>query len=146
MAKIITLGTGWPVPNPERCGTSQIIEVDGEILLFDCGNGATLQLVKTGIDPTRIKRLFITHMHYDHIADYAYLILSTWLCGRTTPIEVYAPVGFQRVSKSLINEVLKIHIESSISPRLPEFSSVKIYEMKKEAVVKNDKWKIFFYK
>jgi ribonuclease BN (tRNA processing enzyme) len=49
--KIIFLGTGWPVPNPDRVGSSQLLEIAGRYYLIDCGNNATTQMVRAGVNP-----------------------------------------------------------------------------------------------
>ena len=58
MAKVHMLGTGTPTPTPFRFGSSHVLEVAGEYLMFDCGPAATHKLVKAGLWPTQVDYLF----------------------------------------------------------------------------------------
>ena len=81
MALALTLlGTGSPAPLIHRAGSSYLVELAGEKLLFDCGPGAVRRLLEFGVAPTAISGLFLTHLHYDHCVDYAYFNL---LCAGT---------------------------------------------------------------
>ena len=59
------------MPDPERHHSSILITVRDRHYLFDCGHGATRQLVRAGIDPVGVDVVFLSHLHYDHIADVA---------------------------------------------------------------------------
>ncbi len=78
MAKIYLLGTGTPTPTPVRFGSSYVMEVGGEYLMFDCGPAATLKLVQAGLWPTQIDYLFFSHHHFDHDIDYPCFLLCRW--------------------------------------------------------------------
>ena len=71
MAKIYLLGTGTPTPTPTRFGSSHVIKVSDEYLMFDCGPAATHKLVKAGLWPTQIDYLFFSHHHFDHVLTYS---------------------------------------------------------------------------
>ena len=60
MPRIHVLGTGTPTPTPDRFGTAFVVDVDGELIMFDCGPSATHKLVKAGLWPTEIDNLFST--------------------------------------------------------------------------------------
>src|SRR5437763_11150390 len=68
--KVTLLGTGTPIPNPDRFGPSTLVEAGNQKLLFDAGRGATIRLrqilVQRGPIMTKIDTLFITHYHSDH--------------------------------------------------------------------------------
>jgi ribonuclease BN (tRNA processing enzyme) len=66
--RLILTGTGTPHPCLHRAGPSQIVEVAGQRLLFDCGEGTIHQLLRAGVQPQEIQDLFLTHLHLDHIA------------------------------------------------------------------------------
>lgn len=91
--RLALLGTGSAVPDPVRGNPSQAVLVDGEALLFDCGERTTVNLVRAGIDPLAVDRLFFTHLHWDHIADFGYFMLSTWNCGRRRELPIAGPAG-----------------------------------------------------
>jgi ribonuclease Z len=61
------------------------------MLLFDCGEGTQLQLRKAGLRHGRLSRIFITHMHGDHVIGIMGLLMTMELSGRERPIELYGP-------------------------------------------------------
>lgn len=90
--KIVLLGTGGgPRPTSTRFPTSQAILVDGKLIVVDCGNGVTKQLVHAGLSPRDLDTLLVTHHHVDHSADLGYLPLASWIEGRTEEINIYGP-------------------------------------------------------
>jgi ribonuclease Z len=91
--RLALLGTGSAVPDPVRGNPSQAVLVDGEILLFDCGERTTVNLVRAGINPMDVDRLFFTHLHWDHVTDFGYFMLTTWNCGRRRELPIVGPAG-----------------------------------------------------
>jgi ribonuclease Z len=103
--EVILLGTsGGGLLVPDRHLMSAVVIVGGEPLLFDCGEGATRQLVKANISPQRVDHLFFTHYHLDHITDYAYFVFVTWLEGRDESLKVYGPPEIRRITDLLFGE------------------------------------------
>src|SRR5262249_20830255 len=99
--KVVLLGTGTPVPDPDRSGPATVIAVDDRAYLIDFGPGvvrraeaAALKGVSS-VEPGNLKVAFVTHLHSDHTAGYSDLILTGWTSGRTAPLEVYGPPGLQ---------------------------------------------------
>src|SRR3989304_2314400 len=90
--KITLLGTGSPPPSLERAGPSQILEIDGQRILVDCGPGTTYQLLKAGIHLAQVKQLFFTHHHMDHNVDFPYFLIASWGLGRRS-LGVFGPRG-----------------------------------------------------
>jgi ribonuclease Z len=93
--KVILLGTGMgPRVNVQQFGASTLVEAGGVRLLFDCGRGATLRLAQVGVPIGSISRLFLTHLHSDHVIQISDLLLTGWAGGgRAIPLEVWGPVG-----------------------------------------------------
>jgi len=89
--QVILLGTGAALPTPERCTSATAVLYEGEMLLFDCGEGTQLQLRKAGLRHGRLSRIFITHMHGDHVIGIMGLLMTMELSGREHPIELYGP-------------------------------------------------------
>jgi ribonuclease Z len=85
--------------------------VDDEILLFDCGERTTVNLVRAGINPLDVDRLFFTHLHWDHIADFGYLMLSTWNCGRRRELPIAGPAGTRAMVEASIFGVHATDVE-----------------------------------
>lgn len=77
--KLTLLGTGSPNANPQRRGSSQVIESGGELILIDCGATVAHRLVEAGYARRPIRQLAITHLHADHITGLADLLWAGWV-------------------------------------------------------------------
>jgi ribonuclease BN (tRNA processing enzyme) len=94
---LVLLGTaGGPPPSVSRFGMSTALVVNGNAYLIDCGRGAVSQYVRAGLDPLRIKGIFVTHLHVDHTADYFnFAVLAGYsvfnATGSMPSIGVYGP-------------------------------------------------------
>jgi ribonuclease Z len=75
---VTLLGTGTPVPIAERFGPSTLVEAGPEKLLFDCGRGCPIRLTQKNV-PLRDVKLFLTHLHSDHLNGIPDLWLTGWL-------------------------------------------------------------------
>ena len=83
-----------PRVNLQQFGASTLIEAGNLRLLFDCGRGATLRLAQVGVPIGSISRLFLTHLHSDHVIQISDLLLTGWAGGgRTIPLEIWGPDG-----------------------------------------------------
>ncbi len=90
--RVILLGTGAAAPDPERGGSAILISLGEHHYLFDCGPGATRQLVKAQVSPAEVGTVFLSHLHFDHIADFPYFLLTGWILDRArAPIVVGPP-------------------------------------------------------
>jgi len=90
--RVIMLGTGAALVDPDRNHSSILITVAGHHYLFDCGHGATHQLVRAGVDPVDVEVIALSHLHFDHIADFPYFLISTWIFGRqAAPVLIGPP-------------------------------------------------------
>lgn len=111
--KIVMLGTGTPIPDPDRMGPSLAIIVDSVPYFFDAGTGVVRRAAAAqragvgGLTMPALQRLFITHLHSDHTLGLADLIFTPWVQGRRVPLEVYGPPGTQR----LVNGILDGNVE-----------------------------------
>jgi ribonuclease Z len=90
MLRITFIGTGGSTPTPNRNPSAIAVNREGELLLFDCGEGAQQQMMraKTGM---KIKAIFITHFHADHVLGIPGLLQTMALQGREMPLEIYGP-------------------------------------------------------
>jgi ribonuclease Z len=94
--KVIILGSGGGPPvNLQRFGISILVEAGNEKLLFDCGRGVAFRLAESGIRLGEIDKVFLTHLHSDHIISVPDLLLAGWGVdhGRTTPFRIWGPAG-----------------------------------------------------
>jgi len=106
MSLLYLLGTGTPTPTKLRFGTSHVLQLDNDYLMFDCGPATTHKLVKAGLFPTQVDYLFFTHHHFDHNADYPCFLLSRWdqSTGREGRLQVYGPPPTKWITGRLIGE------------------------------------------
>jgi len=107
--QVVLLGTGTPLPDPERFGPSTAIVVNGTPYLVDLGTGvvrrAAAARIKgvTALEPTNVKIGFLTHLHSDHTLGFADVLLTPWVMGRKEPFEVYGPQGTQAMAERILN-------------------------------------------
>jgi ribonuclease BN (tRNA processing enzyme) len=105
--QIVLLGTGTPNADPERSGPSVAIVVDDSPYLIDFGPGvvrrasAAHQAGIAGLAVERLNRAFLTHLHSDHTAGYADLLLTPWVLERIEPLHVYGPGGIKRMTEHI---------------------------------------------
>lgn len=91
-SRLILLGTGGgPTPKPNRAAPSQVIVINGDAYVIDCGNGVARQMVLAGIPVSSLRNIFITHQHSDHNADYGNLIWLSWATTLATKVRTYGP-------------------------------------------------------
>lgn len=96
--KLKFLGTGAGVPAKERNVSSMALHLmnkAGDIWLFDCGEGTQQQILHTSIKLRRVERIFITHLHGDHIYGLPGLLGSRSFQGGESPLTVYGPKGIK---------------------------------------------------
>lgn len=79
MIEVTLLGTGSPIPDPDRAGPSTLVRAGGQTLLIDCGRGAQMRLAAAGSSAGALSALLLTHLHSDHIADLGDLIITRWI-------------------------------------------------------------------
>ena len=82
------LCTGTPAPDMAHWGSSFLVGIGGEWLMFDCGHAANYMLHKAGFQSTQVDRLFFTHHHSDHDADYPSFLLTRF--DITLPVEIWS--------------------------------------------------------
>ncbi len=101
--RLTLLGTGTPTIQLHRGGASYLVRLGEQQLLFDCGPFAVHRLLEAGSGPTEITSLFLTHLHYDHAADYGHLVLNRWDegAGQVAELDVYGPEPIEQMSASL---------------------------------------------
>jgi ribonuclease Z len=120
---VTLLGTGMPVPSPDRFGNSTLIEAGGQRLVFDMGRGVTIRLWQKQIPLGSIDAHFLTHLHSDHINGLSDLWLSGWIQtafgGRKKPFTIYGPTGTEKMMANLweaFSEDRRIRIEDEKNP------------------------------
>ena len=93
--KLVLLGTSSAVPTLTRGLSATALVRDGDVFLFDCGEGTQLQIMRSTIRRSRIHSIFIGHLHGDHLYGIAGLISTMHLDGRDEPLNVFGPEGLR---------------------------------------------------
>ena len=147
------LGTGTPVPDPDRSGPATAIVVDDSAYLVDFGPGvvrrskaAVLERHIAALEPANLKVAFVTHLHSDHTAGYPDLILTGWTAGRRTPLEVYGPKGLQSMTEHIL-QAYRIDIETRTNPEgdqrgNPDAWKVNAHEIKSGVIYRDPKVRV----
>src|SRR5690606_37538621 len=105
--QLLFLGTGAGMPSKQRNTSSlalKLLEERGTIWLFDVGEATQHQILHTTLKPRKIEKIFITHLHGDHIFGLPGLLGSRSFQGSDQPLEIYGPKGI----KEFVESVLKI--------------------------------------
>jgi len=107
--RVIFLGTSGSIPTPRRGAPAVAVVREGEILLLDCGEGTQQRMFAARLGFSRPMRVFITHLHGDHVLGLPGLLQTMSLLGRERPLRVYGPRGireFLEAFTSILGEPL----------------------------------------
>lgn len=106
MGQTVLIGCGTAVPRSEQFGTSYLVRIGNDHLLFDCEPATTYQLVESGYLPTQVNYFFFTHHHIDHNVDYPCFIITRWDqgAGKIPDLQVFCPTPTERITHLLIGE------------------------------------------
>ena len=102
MAFTVTiLGNSSAKPTPYAHPSAQVVNLNEQYYLVDAGEGVQQQLIRRGINPLRLRAVFISHLHGDHCFGLFPLIATLGLEGKRTPLDIYAPAP--------MGEILEYH-------------------------------------
>lgn len=96
--KLTVLGSGSPEPHARRASSGYLLEIGQDRILFDCGGGVFDNLVRSGRRPSEITHIFFSHLHSDHMMDYARLVHAAWDEGGR-PARVFGPAPIDRITQ-----------------------------------------------
>ncbi|WP_019969827.1 ribonuclease Z [Mycobacterium sp. 141] len=104
MIEVTLLGTGSPIPDPDRAGPATLIRAGGQTFLVDCGRGVQQRLAAAGSGANALSALLLTHLHSDHIADLGDVIITRWVTtfAAQTPLQIIGPPGTARVVEATL--------------------------------------------
>lgn len=126
--EVVFLGTAGSIPTPTRSLPAVAVIRLGELIVFDCGEGIQRQMVKAGIGFNRKTKIFITHMHGDHVLGLPGLIQTMALLHRDKSLEVYGPCGLRDFIQG---------IEKAL--RSPPTFPLELKEISQDGLVCNEK-------
>ena len=99
--QVIFLGTAASIPTVERALPSVVVKRKNELFMFDCGEGVQRQMIKARVGFHKKMKVFVTHMHGDHVLGLPGLLQSMSLLDRTRKLEIYGPVGIKEFIKAI---------------------------------------------
>lgn len=103
MLDVTLLGTGSPLPDPDRAGPSTLVRAGGAQLLVDAGRGALMRLAAAGSGPNQLTAVLLTHLHSDHLTDLNDVITTSWILSmEPTPLRVVGPPGTAEVVDGIL--------------------------------------------
>ena len=98
---VTILGNSSAKPTPHAHPSAQVVNLNEQYYLVDAGEGVQQQLIRRGINPLRLRAVFISHLHGDHCFGLFPLIATLGLEGKRTPLDIYAPAP--------MGEILEYH-------------------------------------
>ena len=104
--RIVLLGTaGGPSAKPARAQPANAIIVNDDIYIVDTGDGVVRQLALGGYPLSRVRGVFVTHLHSDHVTGYGPLLLRAWLSGRDDTIRTFGPPGLVEMTQDYLRHM-----------------------------------------
>ncbi|MBR5819942.1 MAG: ribonuclease Z [Alistipes sp.] len=135
--RITILGSASAKPTIHRHPSGQVVNIHEQYYLVDAGEGVQQQLIKYGVNPLKIKEVFISHLHGDHVFGIFPLISTLGLYGKRTPLRVYAPAPFGEMlaahlrffDTALPYEVEWIEVDTTKHQLLSENRTIEIWSV-----------------
>ena len=100
--KVTILGSCSAKPSVNGHPSAQIVNANEQYYLVDAGEGVQQQMFRNGINPLKLRAVFISHLHGDHVFGLFPLISTLGLYGRKTPLDIYAPTPFGEILESFM--------------------------------------------
>jgi len=102
MLSVTFLGTAASIPTIDRNVAGLAVQREGEMILFDCGEGNQRQMMRYGVG-FAFREVFFTHYHADHLLGITGLLRTMGLQDRSAPVTLYGPKGAQRILGAAIS-------------------------------------------
>jgi ribonuclease Z len=100
--KVTLLGTGSPIPDPNRAGPSTLVQAAGQHIVVDCGRGCVMRMTAAGVFPPFVSAILLTHLHSDHISDLNDIVTSRWIMSPNPIVtKIFGPVGTKQIVEGL---------------------------------------------
>ncbi|MCD7971889.1 MAG: ribonuclease Z [Candidatus Azobacteroides sp.] len=122
------LGCGSALPTTRHYPTSQVLNVRGNLFMIDAGEGAQQQYRRLGLKFSRLKQIFISHLHGDHCFGLFGLLSTLSLLGRTGDLVIHAYGEMEELLRPVMNKFCRdMHFKVIINPLSP-WKNEMIYE------------------
>lgn len=148
--QVVMLGTGTPIPTPDRSGPATAIVVDGKAYLVDFGPGVVRRAAAAsteyggtvpGLAVDQLGIAFLTHLHHDHSAGLPDLVYTSWTHGRAMPFELYGPEG----TNAMATHVSAAYAEDNryrlygLEPAAPEGWKINAHDITEGVVYRDER-------
>jgi len=139
-ARLVLLGTaGGPTPKKMRAAPAQAIEIGDAVYVVDCGNGVGRQMALAGLSLRKLRHVFVTHHHSDHVADLVALPLLAWSSGLEQEVTLHGPPPLKRAVKAGLRQfALDIDTRRADEGRPDLRWLVKVHELPGDGMVLED--------
>ena len=121
--KLTILGSGTPEPYVRRASSGYLLDVGQDVILFDCGGGVFDNLLRAGRQPTEITHIVFSHLHSDHMMDYARLIHAAWDMGGS-PVKVFGPAPIAQITDGIFGPTGMLAHDLRARTELPQSQQV----------------------
>ena len=101
MFEVVPLGVGSALPTQTRHLSATLVRREGRSVLFDCGEGTQLQLVRGGLTRGSLDAICITHLHGDHLYGLPGLVTTLAMLERETPLTIVGPAGIRAMMDAI---------------------------------------------
>ncbi len=106
--RFVILGSSSGAPQPQRCTSGYVLDIDGRLSLVDCGGGVSSSFLRRGLDPLAVDSVFISHCHPDHVCELPLVLQMLYLAGRQQEVTLYLPEEFVGPFRAYLNAVYMI--------------------------------------
>lgn len=128
---VTLLGTGSPIPDPNRAGPSTLVRAADQVILCDAGRGVVMRLAGALAGPAALSAVLVTHLHSDHLTDLNDVVTTRWIMSpQPNPLTIYGPVGLAFVVDRML-EMLSLDVGYRIAHHedLVESPAVTVVEV-----------------
>ena len=132
---VTILGNSSAKPTAKGHPSAQVVNINEQLFLVDAGEGVQRQMARCGISPLKLRAVFISHLHGDHVFGLFPLLSTLGLYGRRTPLKIYAPRPFGEALEGFLR------LFESDLPYTPEW--VEVDTTKHQIIFENDTTEIW---
>lgn len=132
---VTILGNASAKPTNYAHPSAQVVNINEQLFLVDAGEGVQRQMARCGISPLKLRAVFLSHLHGDHLYGLFPLLSTLGLYGRRTPLRIYAPCPFGEMLQGFLT------LFESDLPYTPEW--VEVDTTKHQIIFENDTTEIW---
>ncbi|UCG84769.1 MAG: MBL fold metallo-hydrolase, partial [Gemmatimonadota bacterium] len=143
---LVLLGTGTPNADPDRSGPAVAVVVNGTPYLVDAGPGVVRRAAAardkgiSGLRPSNLGHVFLTHLHSDHTLGLPDLIFTPWVLERDRPVELYGPPGAENMVAHITaayDADVRVRLDG-LEPANPLGYKVNVHEISAGVIYQDD--------